>query len=302
MPPPSLLEATSSISFEKGSLNRFTTHITHDWCTQHSVLGGYLVALTLSAAHKYLDTELTKNKYSDSIHIFTQFLHMVPPGPVSISCRTLSTTSRLCVVQVTLEPAHPQPPPLKEPKAQESPACIAIATFADLSKETGLTLSTPILPTPLPNREIECLTINDPIIDSTPVTRKLNWVAPRSAYGLWGHRLGGHNREVWLSFEDGSKIDDLQVLAFLADLPLQPPATHTPPAIFYSRHALSTLCISVEFKKRPGPNTKCVLVRSNSQQVVRGRYDVDVQILDENGGVLVLSRHVVFVLGLRGRI
>ncbi|RDW70752.1 thioesterase family protein [Aspergillus mulundensis] len=300
---PSLLEATSTLSFENGSSDRFIAKISRDWCTQHSVLGGYLTALMLAAARKYasIETEAVLN-YPDPVHVFAQFLLKVPPGQVSVSCKILRATSRLCVVRVELElpgqsnSGHGQPQP--------STACIAIATFADLEKENGLTQgatapeSSSAHPAPLPSREKECITIDDPVVDATPVTRKLHWVAPRSVDGRWGHRLGGHQREVWLSFRDGSAISDLLHLALLTDMPLQPPATHT--AGFYTRHALSTLCLSVEFKKRPDPSTKWVLVRSNSLRVADGRYDANVQILNEDGDILALGNHVVYISDLKG--
>ncbi|KAL4999273.1 thioesterase-like superfamily-domain-containing protein [Aspergillus recurvatus] len=298
-PNPSLLEATSALSLEDGSPDRFMARISRDWCTQHSVLGGYLTALMLSAARRFINNTETVVKCPDPIHVFIQFLQKVPPGQISVSCKTLRATSRLCVVKIDLELPRESEPGHGE--TQQSLACSAIATFADLDKEKGLnqepTPSKPLGAHPLPSRETKCVTIDDPVVDATPVTRKLHWVAPRSADGLWGHRLGGHQREVWLSFRDGSPISDLLHLALLADMPLQPPATHT--AGFYSRHALSTLCLSVEFKKRPGPSTKWVLVRSNSHRVVDGRYDVNVQILDEDGETLALSNHVVYISDLR---
>ncbi|KAL3435514.1 thioesterase-like superfamily-domain-containing protein [Aspergillus tetrazonus] len=297
---PSLLEATSALSPENGSPDRLIARISRDWCTQHSVLGGYLTTLMLSAARRFINSNTDAvAEYPDPIHVFIQFLHKIPPGEVSVSCKVLRATARLCVVKVDLELSRQSEPGYGE--AQQSPACIAIATFANLDNEKGLTQdSTQSKQSgahPLPSRETDCVTIDDPVVDATPVTRKLHWVAPRSADGLWGHRLGGHQREVWLSFRDGSPISDLLHLALLADMPLQPPATHT--AGFYSRYALSTLCLSVEFKKRPGPSTKWVLVRSNSHRVVDGRYDVNVQILNEEGEILALSNHVVYISDLR---
>ena len=79
--------------------------------------------------------------------------------------------------------------------------------------------------------------------------------------------------------------------------PLQPPATHEQG--FYTRHALSTLCLSVEFKKNPSPDTQWVMTRSHSNKVSNGRYDVNLQILDESGDLLALSNHVVYILPLR---
>lgn len=144
---------------------------------------------------------------------------MVPPGQVSISCRTLRTTSRMCVVNAELE-VHPEARYASGAvPSQQSLACTTIVTLSDLDKETGLTQGTAGSTIhPLPSRQIDCVIIDDPVVDATPVTRKLHWVAPRSSDGLWGHRLGGHQREVWLSFRDGSKISDLLHLALLADM------------------------------------------------------------------------------------
>lgn len=82
--------------------------------------------------------------------------------------------------------------------------------------------------------------------------------------------------------------------------PLQPPATHEHG--FYLRYAISTLCLSIEFKKRPNPNTQWVMTRSNSSKVSNGRYDMNLQILDETGDILALSNHVVYVSELRQRL
>ncbi|PTU23479.1 hypothetical protein P175DRAFT_0432778 [Aspergillus ochraceoroseus IBT 24754] len=291
---PSLLEATSSVSLKNGSRNEFVTNISPDWCSQHSVLGGYLNALILTATRKFVDQEFGQGRYPDPIHVFVQFLHMVSPGPVSISCKPLRTSSRQCVVQAEL--TGPQSPS----DGSQVSATVCIVTFADLTKESGLTQETkPSVATPIPNRETECVRIDGPVVDATPIARKLHLVAPFSPDGLWGHRLGGHRRELWLSFRDGTKISSLLHLAFFADTPLQPPATHQ--AGFYSQYALSTLCLSLEFKKRPDPSTEWVLIRSNSTQVSEGRYDMNMEILDEAGDLLALSNHVVYVFNLRSR-
>lgn len=168
----------------------------------------------LSAAKKFIVTELGDGRFPDPVHAFVQFLSMVPPGPVSITCKFLRVSKRQCVVNVEL--VRSSAALWKKP---ELPATVGIFTYGDLSKERGLSqASDPALRIPVPPRETECVTIDDPVVDSTPVTRKLHWLAPRSANGLWGHRLGGHNREVWISFRDGSKISDCLHLALLSDM------------------------------------------------------------------------------------
>ncbi|RAK74859.1 thioesterase family protein [Aspergillus fijiensis CBS 313.89] len=316
MPPqskPSLLEVVSSVAPVPGTRGQFTVTITRDWCTQHSVLGGFSAAVMLSAGRKFLEQELGDGLYPDPVHAFVQFLREVHPGECTITCTISRTSSRRCVVTVELKRAAAAA--LKDqretPNTTGSPSLITttlgVFTYADISKEQGLTLephsaSTKVaaaaaIRPPLPNRQTECTTIDNPVVDATPVTRKMHWVAPRSANGLWGHRLGGHNREVWLSFRDGTKFSDILHLAYLSDLPLHPAATHTPD--FYAKHAISTLCLSIEFKRRPDPATEWVLTRSTSYQIARGRYDVSLQIYDESGALLALSQHVVFVTDLK---
>ncbi|KAE8140738.1 thioesterase-like superfamily-domain-containing protein [Aspergillus pseudotamarii] len=288
-----LLQAVSSIALEKGTRDQFVANISPEWCTQHSVLGGYLTALMLSAAQKLNALEFGEERFPDPIHVFVQFLHMVPSGQVVVTCKHLRVSSRQCVLRVEVARTAASGNP-------SNPAAVGIVTCANISKEEGLTQhSKPAFAVPLPDRHTECIKIDDPVVDSTPVTSKLNWVSPKAANGLWGHRVGGHYREVWVSFRDGSNISSLLHLALLSDMPLQPAATHQ--AGFYFKYALSTLCMTVEFKKRPDPSTQWVMIRSNSHLVANGRYDVNIQILDEEGNILALSNHVVYVSELRAR-
>lgn len=269
-------------------------------------MGGFLTALMLSATRRFIELEFADKHLPDPINVFVQFLSMVRPGDVVIACHCLRVSSRQCVVRVEL---------FQHRGGSSGLSTMAIVTYGDMSKEKGISQGLDGMATPLPHRERECVRIDDPVVDATPVTRKLHWIAPRSADGLWGHRLGGHNREVWLSFRDDSKISSIFHLALLADMvsprpsfrtfnnklqPLQPAATHEHG--FYTRYAISTLCLSVEFKKRPDPSTQWVMTRSNSSKVSNGRYDVNLQILDEAGDILALSNHVVYVSELRQRL
>lgn len=177
-----------------------------------SVLGGFLNALMLAATQKYLEAEFGAGRYPDPIHVFVQFLSMVPPGLVTVTCHLLRRSSRQCVVRVEVVRVSKKS---SEPQA----TTVAIVTYGDLSKEKGVTQDAePALNIAMPDRKTECVPIDDPVVDATPVTRRLHWIAPKGANGLWGHRLGGHNREVWLSARDGSAWSSVFHLAMLADM------------------------------------------------------------------------------------
>ena len=167
----------------------------------------------LNATRKFIELEFPDKHLPDPINVFVQFISMVPPGNVTISCHCLRASSRQCAVRVELCRRR-----ANSSQASDSLCTIGIVTYGNIAQEKGLTQDPNIEATPLPSREKECVRIDDPVVDSTPVTRKLHWVAPKSPNGLWGHRLGGHNREVWLSFRDGSKISDPLHLALLADM------------------------------------------------------------------------------------
>lgn len=169
----------------------------------------------LSAGRKYIQSEFKDRNlnFPDPIHVFVQFLRMVPPGTVSVTCTCLRVSSRQCVVRAEL---FSESESSSSANTSDPVSTVAIITYGDLSREKGLTQGTKAVP--LPDRETDCVKIDDPVVDATPVTSKLHWVAPKSADGLWGHRLGGHNREVWLSFRDGSKVSDTLYLALLADM------------------------------------------------------------------------------------
>lgn len=140
---------------------------------------------------------------------------MVHPGPSIITCTLRRVSKKQSVLQVELARASKP----GEDSNSYPTTTLGIFTYGDISKENGLSQETrPVITRPPPDRLTECVTIDDPVVSSTPVTAKMNWVAPRSPQGLWGHRLGGHNREVWLSFRDGSKLSDVLHLAYLSDL------------------------------------------------------------------------------------
>lgn len=177
-----------------------------------AVLGGFLNTVMLAATRKYVDTKFGERRYPDPINVFVQFLRPIAAGKVFVACQILRSSPRQCVVKVELSTK-----PRTGTSAEGACSTFAIITQGNLSKEKGVSQETrPIISADLPNRETQCTKITDPIVEATPVTSKLRWIAPRSDDGRWGHRLGGHIREVWLSFKDGSKIDTL-TLAFLAD-------------------------------------------------------------------------------------
>ncbi|PYI30658.1 hypothetical protein BP00DRAFT_426366, partial [Aspergillus indologenus CBS 114.80] len=215
----------------------------------------------LSAGRKFLGQELGDGLYPDPVHAFVQFLREVHPGECTITCAISRTSSRRCVVTVELKRAAAAATVKDQretPNTTASPSLITttlgVFTYADISKEQGLTqephhpstkaaaVAAAIRPSS-PNRQTECTTIDDPVVDATPVTRKMHWVAPRSANGLWGHRLGGHNREVWLSFRDGTKFSDILHLAYLSDLvSLFPPASPSSILVLFQPQLFPIFC------------------------------------------------------------
>ena len=178
--------------------------------------GGYLNGLSINAAKQFLSAELGSKSAPHVISSYIRFLSVVTPCVIVLSCHLLRRSSFQTVVRVQIAPG-PQPTSATDVTGEKSPAVIAILAFGNMFKEVGLSQETvPSIMTNLPDREKNCLEIDDPYMRLTPMTRKFRWWSPRKD-GLWGHHSGGHIRDSFIILADGSSVG-LYKITWLADL------------------------------------------------------------------------------------
>lgn len=58
-----------------------------------------------------------------------------------------------------------------------------------------------------------------------------------------------------------------------------------------SKYVFPTLCMSIEIKKNPN-NAEWLFLEILCHSIRNGRFDTDVRVLDENGELVALSKHV----------
>lgn len=65
-------------------------------------------------------------------------------------------------------------------------------------------------------------------------------------------------------------------------------------------HIYPTACLSVEVKKDPR-EAEWLFMRIRSHKIVNGRFDEEVQVVDEGGDLVALSKHVCLSVEQRRR-
>lgn len=58
-----------------------------------------------------------------------------------------------------------------------------------------------------------------------------------------------------------------------------------------SKYVFPTMCMSVEIKKDP-KDAQWLFLEIVCHKIQNGRYDTDVRVMDENGDLVALSKHV----------
>ncbi len=77
-----------------------------------------------------------------------------------------------------------------------------------------------------------------------------------------------------------------------SDIGSAAPLTVNPP--LFMTHGVSTVSISTEYKKPIPKDLRWALLRTNTNVVHNGRYDIDVFVFGMDGDVLAIGRHVCY--------
>ena len=249
----------------------------------------------------------------DPISSHIQFLSRVPEGRVRLSVRLLSLGYRVSVLQVELRRADEN----KMPSVDSSKTCVlGLLTQGNLATEKGIYLpTTPAIPkAEIPDRETDCIDylLSDIVIKFAPVVGKvIGRVPPGGSDGNLSYRLGPSIREVWLARKDGIGLDVSYVgrlcdaVSFFSSI-VQPdyltmyqfsgaPGNYTKNnADFLYGIAYPTLSMTTEIKKDP-KGAKWIFQKLRTYQIKNGRFDTEVQLFDEEGDLVALSKHVSLV-------
>ncbi|RFU29755.1 hypothetical protein B7463_g6565, partial [Scytalidium lignicola] len=232
----------------------------------------------------------------DPINSYIQFLYPAAPGPAILVVRELKIGKNYSSVQVELQ---------KQQQDGSAKTCVAaIVTQGNLAAEHGQTISTPpVIPKgELPDRDTECEEFMQPdwILRAFPVAFKMRpFKLKGGKNGKFNDRKGLHVKETWIKWRDENERYDVISLGSLCDTFLSAPTNFYDHMEDLKQYYYPTLSMSVEIKKDPA-RAKWLFMKITSNQIKNGRFDQEVQVVNENGDLIALSKHVCISVGFKG--
>ncbi|ODQ51660.1 hypothetical protein SAICODRAFT_20330 [Saitoella complicata NRRL Y-17804] len=269
--------AVHPISSSSG-LTTFSAHLSTNWTIGNAPLGGYLVAIVLNALKTH-NVSVTGDKHKDCFHINVTFLNKPDAGrDVEITVKDVKRgrTYAVCSVEMWQEKRH---------------ILTTLSTHSSFSAEKGPTypqhslapftlfkdchpITTTLGPVKRPaidNIEI-CV---DPAIEELKRTERLQWIR--------------------LVNEPSRPIDEPVVAMFADCLSVPPPYLHG--QLGEGKVAwFPTLTLEIQFRAPTSLDPQWIHIHYIAKMVKNGRFDIDVEVRDEKGEVLALSRHLCTIV------
>jgi hypothetical protein len=228
-----------------------------------------------------------------------------PRGRVVLSVVELSHARRYSTVEIKL----------RDPAGKLCTAATLIQ--GNLATEEGASIAVPPTSVPrdeLPHRERDCDVFeHGPLLTKImPVTAKMRVLKRKGARTQFLSRNGMLNvKEKWVRWADPNQKIDVISLGSVCDnvgfylsnkkhlsselidcVQLLPaPLNFDPTMADASKYVFPTLCMSIEIKKNPN-NAEWLFLEILCHSIHNGRFDTDVRVLDENGDLVALSKHV----------
>ncbi|KAH8693566.1 thioesterase-like superfamily-domain-containing protein [Talaromyces proteolyticus] len=268
-----------------GTDNQFEATVPWDWCGQLHAHGGFTVSLIFATTRSYFLAKYPSTPQPDPINSQVHFVQPAPRGRVVLTVTELSHARRYSTVEVKLH----------DPQGKLCTAATVIQ--GNLATEKGPSIAVP--PTSLsrdelPHRERDCdQFVHPPLITKImPVSTKMGVLRRKGAETQFLSRSGKLNvKEMWMRWNDPNQKLDVISLGSVCDTLLPAPLNFDPTMADASKYLFPTLCMSVEVKKDPG-NAEWLFLEVITHKIHNGRFDSDVRVLDENGDLVALSKHV----------
>ncbi|CRG91961.1 hypothetical protein PISL3812_09015 [Talaromyces islandicus] len=268
-----------------GSDNEFDATVPWDWCGGLHAHGGFTVSLIFATARAYFAAKFPDRPQPDPINVHVQFVQPAPRGRIVLSVVELSHAKRYSTVEVKV----------RDPAGKLCTAATLIQ--GNLATEEGASIVVAPTSVPrdqLPHRERDCDVFeHGPLLTKImPVTAKMRVLKRKGAPTQFLSRNGMLNvKEKWVRWTDPNQKLDVISLGSVCDNFLPAPLNFDPTMADLSKFVFPTLCMSIEIKKNPN-NADWLFLELLCHSIHNGRFDTDVRVLDENGELVALSKHV----------
>ncbi|KAI9757117.1 MAG: Geranylgeranyl transferase type-1 subunit beta [Chaenotheca gracillima] len=301
---PTFEEATA---IETVDAHTYTANLRDEWSIGSVPHGGYVTSLFMLVATRHFNTTLAKQKQPHTITLHVEFLRRTQVGPGTFTVRDVKLGRQTSTIQVTL---------VQDGRDEVT----AFLTNSNIHTESGLTAQTNwrMEPAPAPVDLSKLREGTDaqwqlmkqlPFANFRKATQRIKFHFPKAGPP---HRSIG---DEWITFQSGEKFTN-ESLGMVSDTwpqlienyreispydiqgkPMDQ-ATNGPPIIpSGATYWFPTLLLNLDVKKAlPPGGVEWLFVRVRAKQILNGRLDLEIIILDDVGDIVALSHHVCFVL------
>ncbi|KAL8806551.1 MAG: hypothetical protein Q9200_004998 [Gallowayella weberi] len=303
----SFAEATAVQSLDS---HTYQAQFPDEYCIGNVPHGGFVTSCFLSATALHFSTTLADLHQPHTITLHLTFLRRTIVGPARLTIRDVKLGRRTSTIHLSLT----------QPDNAE-PSVVGYLTQSNLHAEQGISLPTKwtLYPPPIPlsssTRALKDGTdpnwthrpIPPHLSDFRKAARKTKFHLPRQG------QLEPALADEWICLADGGKFTQTS-LGFVADQFPQIveiyPGTAAPTGsefeekVFTRRRGVKemmwypTVLLNLEVKKAlPEDGVEWLFVRVRAKRIEKGRMDLEVVVLDEEGELVAISQHVCLIVG-----
>lgn len=270
--------------------------------------GGFTTSLIFSTVRTYFLSKYPATPQPDPISSNVHFVQPAPRGRVVLTVTELSHGKRYSTVEVKL----------RNPAGEICTTATVIQ--GNLAAEYGPSIEVPpvMAAHEIPNRERDCDETQYPplLLRLMPVSAKMRVLKRKEGKTQVWSRKGKdalNVKETWMQWQDPNQKLDVISLGNVCDTVsidislaqrwfarlfnkqtwqfLPAPLNFDPAMSDLSKYVFPTLCMSIEIKKDP-KNAEWLFTEIVCHKIHNGRWDTDVRVLDEQGELVALSKHV----------
>ncbi|KAF4334381.1 thioesterase-like superfamily domain protein [Fusarium beomiforme] len=271
---------TSPVADSDGQ--RYSGSVPPDWCGHGSrrlaAHGGYCATVLMMTARQYYRDKHGSPRDLEPLNISVEFLEPLPQGRFEVALETLNRGKRTSIIEARL----------KSSEVHEHKVCtVAVVRLGVLRDEGHVNNLQPSV-WPLPDRTVDCVrwTDADYYYMNPPASTTRTYTPNDGNPPLWSERFGGQNtRYQWVKSDDDREFG-LEYLPVLADL--------VPPIFLNyaengmeaaSSWGLPTTTLNIMFRSEFTP-VEWLLTRTTMNRLHGGRFDMNIEILNEHGQLL----------------
>lgn len=270
-----------------------------------------MTAIFLRVAAQHFNTTLTRQHQPHALTLHLEFLRRTSIGQAVLRVRDVKLGRQTSTIHVALA---------MHDEARD--AVVGYITHADLAAEAGVTYATAWTLQPAPpavdfgalaaDRDANWARLEGmPFGAFRKAATRTRWFVPRAVE--MAQAVG--RRDVWMQLDSrgrdgrGERWTNASV-GFVADLFPQLIETFAAPGLYAAGNAggdvnkgagakfwYPTLLLNLDVKKAlPDEGVEWLFLRVATKMVNKGRYDLEVVVMDQEGDVVCLSHHVCFAL------